>query len=145
MDTTSIARDQAAPTRACGWAKGVLWLLIVLLATGLGLVSLSYFALPPERFTFSEQRGTFAAHLWALRLHVGGAIVALVLGPWQLVGAIRRRWPTVHRWMGRLYMSGVAVGALGALELAPHAFGGLPSGVGFGLLAVLWPAASGMA
>lgn len=37
-------------------------------------------------------------------LHIGFAIFIIAAGPVQLLPFIRKRWPAVHRWNGRIYM-----------------------------------------
>ncbi len=103
-------------------------------------LSLSYLYLPPGEMRFVEQRAAFADQLWAIRLHAAGGILALLLGPLQFVHALRRRRPALHRWLGRCYLAAILVGVIGALGLAPSAFGGLTSTLGFALLAVAWAA-----
>lgn len=72
---------------------------------------------------------------WA---HVTLAPLALALAPFQLAGPLRRRFPTLHRWMGRLY--GLAVLGAGGLSLAllPTSVASPLARTGFGVLAVLW-------
>ncbi len=49
--------------------------------------------------------------------HVLLAAVITAGGLWQLVPALRRRWPAVHRWNGRLFILIAYVMALGGLWL----------------------------
>jgi uncharacterized membrane protein len=79
---------------------------------------------------------------WALSGHLAGGLVALALGPWQLNGRLRRRALGLPRWMGRGYVVAVAVGGCSALVLARVSMLGFVTHVGFGLLAVLWLAAT---
>jgi uncharacterized membrane protein YozB (DUF420 family) len=44
----------------------------------------------------------FAAHPFLTLLHVGPGALFLLLAPLQFIGGIRRRYPAVHRWSGRL-------------------------------------------
>ena len=71
-------------------------------------------------------------------MHVLGGGTVLLLGSFQFIGAIRRRYPTLHRNMGRLYLIGILIGGLGGLVLAPQSSGGLTAHFGFGVLAVAW-------
>ena len=75
---------------------------------------------------------------WAVVAHLGGGLLALALGPWQLNGRLRARAIRVHRWLGRGYVVAVVVGSIGALVLAPMSQEGLVTHVGFGSLALLW-------
>lgn len=48
-----------------------------------------------------------------LASHLALAIVVLAAGAVQLVPAVRRRWPAVHRWVGRAYLVAVLVASVG--------------------------------
>lgn len=68
---------------------------------------------------------------------MGGII--LVIGPLQLIGRIRDRFPRVHRWLGRLYVLAAGVAGLGGLVfiLTTGTIGGAAMNVGFGLYGAL--------
>ncbi len=70
--------------------------------------------------------------------------ILLLLGPIQLIGAVRRRVPALHRWLGRLYLLSAAFAGLGGLGfiLAKGTIGGLPMDLGFGLYGSLMIAAA---
>ncbi|PYC76644.1 hypothetical protein C7C46_21950 [Streptomyces tateyamensis] len=74
----------------------------------------------------------------AFYLHIVFAGVALSVGPFQFVRAIRRRWPTLHRWIGRTYVLAIAVGSVAAFVMSFVSQAGLVGLFGFGSLAVLW-------
>jgi hypothetical protein len=81
----------------------------------------------------------FNAHRGLITVHAVGSSIALLLGPIQFLDAWRARFPRVHRIAGYSYLLvGVGLGGGAGLLLAPHAFGGLPSRLGFGLLGGLW-------
>jgi uncharacterized membrane protein len=75
-------------------------------------------------------------------LHLIGGAVAITSGAFQLNRRIRLRYPVVHRWLGRTYVIAVLVAGGAGLYLATIADGGIPSTVGFGLLAILWIAST---
>jgi hypothetical protein len=52
-----------------------------------------------------------------LALHLLFTVVLVVGGALQLLPALRRRWPALHRWNGRSYLLAAAVLALGGLWL----------------------------
>lgn len=58
-----------------------------------------------------------AANYWVLRgwllLHMTGAMLALLSGPWQFWTGARTRHVQVHRWTGRVFLLGVGLGASG--------------------------------
>lgn len=101
------------------------------------LIVSRYFTLNPEVY-FPEQRETYEAHTTALLLHVGGGIVAILLGPFQFVPALRKRFLRAHRISGRIYALGCVVSAIAGLIMATRAFGGFAAGAGFASLAIVW-------
>ena len=74
----------------------------------------------------------------AAALHFGIGGLALILGPWQFLPALRRKVPVVHRWVGRLYVLSCLVSGCAALVLSRQTITGLDSQIGFVLLATLW-------
>jgi uncharacterized membrane protein len=74
-----------------------------------------------------------------LMMHILGAILAILIGPFQFLRGIRRgRWLKVHRWLGRTYLLSVLFGGLGGLYMAQFSYGGIGTHLGFGALACLW-------
>lgn len=72
---------------------------------------------------------------WA---HTMGGAVAVLIGPFQMLAAIRLHAPRVHVWMGRIYLTAVAAGALGGLYFAPTSVAGWTGTLGFSTLALFW-------
>lgn len=77
-----------------------------------------------------------------LALHVGGAATALLAGPFQFLPGLRRRWRTVHRIVGCVYVLGCIAGGIAGFVLAFGSTAGLVATAGFGLLAPIWIAAT---
>lgn len=82
--------------------------------------------------------------MWATRrklfgkLHILGSGFAMFCGPLQFLGGLRSRYPVAHRWIGRIYNVGIAVGGANAFKMS-FAAACHPSGqVGFVVLASLW-------
>ena len=74
----------------------------------------------PERWNVVLPRGWDATEPLAngvLALHLSLAVVLLLAGAMQLVPALRRARPAVHRWTGRVYLSAASVLAIGGLGL----------------------------
>lgn len=80
----------------------------------------------------------FAISGWDIPAHFFGAGTALLLAPLQMSSSIRERWPALHRTCGLIYAMAVLIGGVSGLSLAPKSFAGLPSALGFSILAVLW-------
>lgn len=71
-----------------------------------------------ERWNQVLPRGYVAGDLvgnLVMVLHLALAVVVMAGGAVQLVPAVRRRWPRLHRWNGRAYLTSVLVVALGGL------------------------------
>jgi hypothetical protein len=73
-----------------------------------------------------------------LFLHITGGTVALLTGPWQFWTGLRRRHLQIHRWTGRLFLLGVAMGITGSVGLAFMAVGYWAFEVGLMGLATAW-------
>lgn len=80
---------------------------------------------------------------WLL-LHITGGMLAVLSGPWQFWTGLRRKHIQVHRWTGRLFLLGVAMGVTGAtylgLTTAPWAWG-----FALLMLALAWVSTAAMA
>lgn len=113
---------------------------IVLLSIAMAAYAVvAYTAYPVGSTVHPEMKATYQVHLVGIVTHVLCSSLALLLGPWQFFGGLRRRWPTLHRLMGRVYLGlGVLPGGIAGLYMSLHAFGGGVSHVGFALLAAVW-------
>lgn len=114
--------------------------MLVGLAFVLGLgIALPYFALNQEHFgSYWLRRG------WLL-LHIGGGIIALMTGPFQLwMGLTGRRMP-LHRVLGKVYMAVVALSSMAAFYLALNTDNGWVFGAGLTGLGFAWIVTTGMA
>jgi uncharacterized membrane protein len=121
------------------------WLTVLLLASVVALTSLRYFVLTPEAAAGQPLGARFGEYIHALQIHIIGSALALFLGVWNFWGKTRDKYPALHRWLGRIYLSAVLVGGTAGFYLGLTAFGGLPTRVGFIILAVLWLATGVMA
>ena len=110
---------------------------MTLLSLLIFLVAGRYLTLDPEVY-FPQQRAVYIANTAAIVAHVAGGMIALLLGPIQFLPALRRRWPRVHRWLGRGYLAGIGLGGLAGLWMAHLAYGGPVAQLGFAALALAW-------
>jgi uncharacterized membrane protein len=87
--------------------------------------------------------------LWPRRFgllaHLAGGTIAILSGIAQLWLGLTDRTAGLHRPLGRIYVSAVAIGAVGGLYLALTAGGGFAYAAGLGGLAVAWVVTTGMA
>ena len=119
--------------------KTIGWTFLLLFAIFPVLISSGYLTFNPENFAFADQKATYTAHLTMLMMHIIGAMLAILIGPFQFLPGIRKgRWLKVHRWLGRTYLLSVLFGGLGGLYMSRLSYGGTLSHLGFGTLACLW-------
>jgi hypothetical protein len=74
----------------------------------------------------------------AFYVHIVAAGLTLAVGPFQFVGALRRRLPRVHRWIGRVYLVATGFAGTAGLVMAFISRAGIAGFFGFGSLSVLW-------
>lgn len=90
-----------------------------------------------------------APNHWALRgwllMHITGGTAALLTGPWQFWTGFRRRYARLHRWMGRVFLCGVAVGSVGAYRMAIGTTFGWAFGFALLGMATAWFTSAAMA
>lgn len=114
------------------------WSLMLLLALILFFFAGRYLPLDPDVY-FSEQREIYMTHTTFLLMHIIGAMLAILIGPFQFLRKIRTgRWLNLHRWLGRIYLLGILFGGMGGLYMAQFAYGGIVSILGFTILAIFW-------
>lgn len=92
----------------------------------------------PEVY-FPEQKAVYLTHTLGLMLHIVGAMVANLIGPFLFLSQLQSHpYLKLHRWLGSIYLSGVLIGGLAGLYMAFWAYGGWVAQLGFMVLAVLW-------
>lgn len=72
-------------------------------------------------------------------LHFAAGGIILILGSIELIKAVRTRYPTLHRWIGRLYIIACLFTAVGGLTFIAlnGTVGGTVMDIGFGLYGIL--------
>jgi len=72
-------------------------------------------------------------------LHFAAGGIILVLGSIQLISSIRTRYPSIHRWIGRLYVLSSLLASIGGLLfiIVKGAIGGLVMNIGFSVYGLL--------
>ncbi len=95
------------------WLMLLAWAFLILFAGKFVLNdALPYFGLDEEVF------GRYWRMKWPLIGHISGGLLALVLGPFQFWAGFRNKYLKVHRWMGRLYLTGILIGTISSVTLA---------------------------
>lgn len=110
------------------------WSLIMLLSVGVGGYALFH-------------ASTGFAHLplanpvldpWGLQVHVIASGVAMTIGPFQFLKTLRQKAPSLHRWLGRIYVTACLIGGFAGGTIALGSTAGPVAGWGFLVLAILW-------
>jgi hypothetical protein len=109
------------------------WVIMTLACILITLVVSRYLTFNPEVY-FPEQRATYLQREFALGVHVLSGMIALLIGPFQFVGRLRRRFVRMHRYMGASYVASATGLGVSGLILAPTAYTGLVASAGFTIL-----------
>lgn len=143
MSSTQTAVTE--PRRA--WLPPIGRALGVVATLGLLFVAVSFYRHYAVHYIADHTQASFGA-LWPERnwllVHIAGGTLALLAGPFQLWSGLGRRFLVVHRWSGRLYLTGVLLAGGAAFHMSfltkPADFG-----VALFVLAAAWWTTSGMA
>jgi uncharacterized membrane protein len=92
-----------------------------------------YLSFNPDVY-FPEQLENYVRLEFALGVHVLCGMLALLIGPFQFVGRLRRRFVRLHRACGTVYLASATGLGVTGLILAPTAYTGLGASVAFALL-----------
>jgi uncharacterized membrane protein len=111
--------------------------VVALLAVALALFSYRYL-LPHVPLGAPNVLANRFVRFGALTIHAGFASTALLIGSFQFVPWLRKRWPRVHRWTGTTYVICCLTAGVAGLVLALGSTAGLAATLGFGSLAIVW-------
>jgi uncharacterized membrane protein len=116
------------------------FITLFVLSVGVAAYAVIGYSLAPlGALVHPDMKADFIAHPAGLYAHVFSAAFALLLGPLQFSTALRRKYPKLHRWLGRLYLSlGVLIGGMSGLYIAQFAYGGWVARTGFAALSLCW-------
>ena len=118
--------------------KNLVFWTVVVLSLAISLVSYRFVAIGLDA-AFDLMQDHIAERPTALLLHVSFAPLALALSPFQMITSLRASRPALHRWMGRITASAIAISAVAGLVLAAGAIADRPvAGLGFGILSLFW-------
>lgn len=129
---TTISRTVRRRWGALGWS------LMAVLAVGIAVYAAGAVAIGGPETSNIPINPDVAAHYLSLVVHALPGGVALLLGPFQFVTALRVRYPLVHRTMGRIYLVAVVLAAVASLFAATFSRSGFSVQVAFYLLAAAW-------
>lgn len=139
--------SSTASTRALQWSARALTATCWISAALFGLYILAFYAAALvdgniARWNEGLPR-LYESHTPAatagIGVHFAAGGVILALGCIQFVESIRARYPAVHRWIGRIYVTAAFLAGVGGLTFiaAKGTIGGATMDVGFGVYGVL--------
>ncbi len=129
------------PIRSTHTGRAPAIMLGLAMLVGLGFVA--GFAFP--YFAGGEALGQYRGKETWIFMHLGGGMIALLVGPGQLWLGHKNRKIEVHRKLGLVYMGAIAVSVTAAFYLATHTALGWVFGAGLMGLAIAWIVTTGMA
>jgi len=120
----------------------LIWTLPLLFFTWLMIrITIPYFSFEYDvAFLLTKQRILhITAWRWAFYTHISSSLIVLFLGIFQFIPAIIYKWSTVHRFMGKVYITLVlAISAPSGFIMALYANGGIWAKISFTLISILW-------
>jgi Predicted membrane protein (DUF2306) len=138
--TTALPKSWPVAKRVTTMFRRLFWSSVVLLAVYFFFkVAFHYF------FINQQSYGRYWSVKGWLLLHICGGTLALFLGPLQFWTGLRRNYLRFHRWTGRLYLLGVAVGGTGAIYLSLNSPVSQAFGISLLTLTLVWWVSSAMA
>ena len=136
IERTSQRTDLDRPrlrSRLARRLAGPGWVIMTLACILITLVVSRYLTFNPEVY-FPEQRAAYLQREFALGVHVLSGMIALLIGPFQFVGRLRRRFVRMHRVLGASYVASATGLGVSGLILAPTAYTGVVASIGFTVL-----------
>lgn len=127
--------------------RGLFYALLAWLSWLMLEITLGYWPVRDDAGFLQIKQEYLGIRHWeaAFWVHVFTSMLALAAGFTQFAPWVLRRWPRLHRWMGRLYVLNVClVTGPASLIMACYANGGWTSRLAFGILAVSWIATTSM-
>jgi len=117
--------------RRAGWALMMLAVLVVAVLN-------SRFIWIPIREIMHRAVDHLGRDDFQLYFHLWTAPAIVVIGGIGFMPFLRERWPAVHRWGGRVYLTAVLLTAPATFTLALHETEGPLTVFGFATLSLLW-------
>ena len=134
--TTGQARVAREGRRAWTAKTKIGWSLLVLGAVLMVLFGAGKYYTFDSSVYFDVQRKVYENHTFWLMLHISGMVFAVLLGPWQFYRRLRERHFRLHRTLGKIYIAGATVGAIGGIYMSQWSAYGAVSHLAFLFLGI---------
>src|SRR5438445_145714 len=138
---TNLAPASAGKSKVGKTLGIVAWVALVAIAVAFVLKYVFHYYLNYNATAFDPYWPRRAG----LLLHITGGMVALLTAPWQFFTGLTGKRMNVHRYTGRIFLAGVAVGVTGATYMAVTTTFGWAFGFGLLGLAAAWASTTAMA
>lgn len=119
----------------------LLWLVLAFFTVLMARITLEYWPVRSDAAFLQIKQQYLGIRHWevAFWVHVFTSMLPLLAGFTQFWPALLRKWPAVHRLMGRMYVVSVCcITGPASLVMAFYANGGTSSRIAFATLALLW-------
>jgi uncharacterized membrane protein len=117
------------------------WSVMAFFALLLFAITIPYFSFRPD-INFLLAKGDLPKDLiWRsfFYIHISGGMLALIIGPFQLLSVSRKKFRKAHRTLGKIYVAAILlIAAPGGFYMAFLANGGPIAALGFATLAIFW-------
>lgn len=124
-------------------ARRIGWILMSAAALLFAVTNVRFFT--DADFSTALQPQVYIDNALIIRVHIVGGTLSILTGPMQFWSGFRDRHRKWHRLLGKVYLTGAAIGSISALYVAWISLGGFAAHVGMFLLALAWSGTTLMA
>lgn len=137
----STATHVTDGSRRFGASRAVLLAALLVVAAAFFIYYVPHYLLQYDQASYD----VYWPRRFGLLPHIFGGTLALFIGPLQLWTGLRRKYPTFHRWTGRVFVLAVSIGVCSAIYLAFTTTFGWAYSAGLLGLATAWASTTSMA
>src|SRR3712207_3493427 len=105
MQQNHFRKSLALPSIKGSWLSIIGWGVVFSLALYFTYTNaLRYFDLSNPVYTKGEGLKAYKPFARFIAAHVAGGVIALLIGPFQFFSVLRKKYPHVHRTIGKVYL-----------------------------------------
>lgn len=132
MTATTVSPHPLVSVHPLGWS------LIAIPAIAIALYAVPPYAMFDPLLSRIPLNAIFTSHMLWLSLHAVPGGLALIVGPFQFLPALRARWPKAHRLGGKFYLACILATSAAAIPATIMTTAGFAAQTGFALLIAGW-------